>query len=205
MTADGARVFQRDHTLLAKGTLRVTYDGYSDFFEALRAVASTCDPSERVLGLACLDPKDVAGLYEIVSLQPYSFRSVSNLQDAYRDPVNAARPADLLDASVNILLDDSRMHDRVTAGLLTTLLSRATDLWAPSSALLDRLERLCESILKRDPSMVGVVEPLVFALACHSRGYQHRQYIRTVLHDQTWRVAYISGVGEYSGSHSITM
>lgn len=41
------------------------------------------------------------------------------------------------------------------------------------------------------------MEPLVFALACHGRREQHREYIRTVLHDQTWRVADISRMGEY--------
>ena len=197
MTADGAQAFHRAHPLLAKGTGRVTYDDYSDFFEALRSVAATCDPSEKLLGLADVNPKNVPGLYEIVSLQPYSFRSVSQLQDAYLDSANSATPADLLNASADILLDASSTRDRVTAGLLATLLSRTSDFWTPSSALLAELGKLCESILNDDPTMIGVVEPLVFALACHDRRDQHRKYIATVLHDQMWRVADISRIGEY--------
>lgn len=155
MTLDSVRAFRLDHPLVAKGTLQVTYDNHSDFYETLRAVASTCDPSERLLDLADLNSKDLAGLYEIVSLQSYSFSSVSDLQDAYLNPANAAKPADLLDASANILLDGSRMHDMVTPGLLATLLSRMSDFWAPSSSLLDRLESFAKALSRTIQAGLG--------------------------------------------------
>jgi hypothetical protein len=54
MRARDARSFQRDHSLVANGTAHVTYDDYSDFFEALRALASSCDPTEKLFSLADL-------------------------------------------------------------------------------------------------------------------------------------------------------
>jgi hypothetical protein len=119
------------------------------------------------------------------------------LQNAYFAEGNASTPAELLDTSAKILAEVSRTDDPHTAGLLATLLSRTPDVWKPSAKMLAKLEQVCSDLLDGDPNMIGVVEPLVFALACHNRRAQHRKYLETVLCNDAWRTEDISRIGEY--------
>lgn len=192
-TADGARRFRSDHPDLAKGTVLVNYREYADLPDALRQLAASCDTSERLVGIQHLSASDAAGLYDIVSVQPYSFVSTFNL----RKEVIDSRRADLCDASAMLLLDDTAFRDRVTAGLLATLLSTTGDIWRHSPPVLDALETRSRTMLGSDPNCIGIVEPLVFALARHGRRERHHTYITTVVHDSDWRVADIARIGEY--------
>lgn len=192
MRADDARAFRRTHPSLAIGTTEVTYADYAGFLDALRDVASRCDTSARIAEIASIRPNDEGRLFEIVSAQPYNFSSSSNLRERYLESVD---PSALLDTSAKIILSASR--DSVTSGLLATMLSTVTDSWRADPSLLIELARFSDRALDSEPALIGIVEPLVFAIARHNMRQQHAKYLRTVMHDQDWRIADISRMGQY--------
>ena len=187
------------HPKVASGSILQAYEAYEDFRHVLVAMAGEYDRSGEIAGIPDLNPSDTSGLFDIVSHQKYSFDSIHAIRKEFD---SSDRSMQLYESSANLILEAKDLAGNEAGGLLATLLSTAWRRWRPKPSTLDALEDLCSRTIGDDPKMVGVFEPLVFALATHGRPRQHGNYIRTVLKNTLWRAADVSRVEDYYQSQS---
>ncbi len=138
-------------------------------------------------------------LYEIISGQSYVYSTTSEA----RDEIAAHRtPETVLDWTAEILVDCWGDGEAELLGICGVLLS-SFELWNPPTSVLDEVENLCvREIKERDHMLIGVVEPLAFALAAKGRPVPHRAFLTAIVAEEHWREAEHARSRRYYGSDS---
>jgi hypothetical protein len=136
-------------------------------------------------------------LFEIVEPQSYNYSTTAAVRELVRQ---ADQPGRLLDLAAEVIPNIWNTHANI-AGILSTLLSTAAELWQPSEPLLTKLEELCDSAIQAgDWSRAASVEPLAFALGAKGHRDIHRRVLERLIEERHWRDTDAGRVREYYGN-----
>lgn len=136
-------------------------------------------------------------LFEIVAAQPYTYPTTAAIRELIQ---RAKEPTRLMNLTAEVIPSIWKTHANV-AGILSTLLSTASDLWQPAEAILLKLEELCNSAIQvGDWSQVASVEPLAFALGAKGHHGIHRRVLERLIEERHWRNADSTRIQEYYGT-----
>ena len=146
--------------------------------------ALTEDQSARVIELP--DADNTYQLFDIIQTQSYTHPTTLILREQLR---RARRPAYLLKLASRVMVETWHSHPQV-AGILSTWLGNNSDVWQPTPALMDKMERLCESEISADDwTRVASTNPLAFALAVKGRPKIYQQVLERTICNRHWRNA----------------
>lgn len=131
---------------------------------------------------------------------PYSREATSEIRRRLTrqegDRVDIGRVMALIAERFAQVVDSLPWH----AGMLATLLTVDSDIWAPRGALLDRLSVICARLQKQeDPRLVQVLEPLVFVLWRAGRQGFAESFLRPFMLEEAWRCADYYRIKRYAG------
>jgi hypothetical protein len=136
-------------------------------------------------------------VFEIVKAQPYTFATTATLRELMNRAGQASR---LLDLTSEVIPGIWSTHPNA-AGILSTLLSVAVDLWQPTMPVLEKLTQLCERARQDgDWTQVASVEPLAFALCAKGQADIYRQILERLVEDWHWRESDALRIREYYGT-----
>jgi flavin-binding protein dodecin len=136
-------------------------------------------------------------MFEIVGAQPYSFTTTSAIREALR---RAGQPSRLLDLASEVIPEIWDTHPNA-AGILSTLLSTAVDVWQPTHSVLEKLRQLCDTAIQAgDWTQVASAEPLAFALGAKGHPEVHRRLLERLIEDRHWREADAARIRKYYGT-----
>jgi hypothetical protein len=202
MKKEEAEKFRQNKPLLAQGSIVEEYKDYANFREALVDLKDRFEPS----GQIALIPyhNDPIILRGIISKQTFNYGTTTEMREAY---LQSPYVSELLDFSAEYLLDSRNLRDINTCGILAVMLSVdfLNTLWKPNDSLLRALNDWCSSELSaQNTSLVGVVEPLVFALVQKGFRATHVKYLDAVITNPEWRVADTYHIGSYYEQRAIT-
>ena len=139
-------------------------------------------------------------LFEVIAPQAYTFPTTAALRDVLR---TAEKPSQLLDLTPEVIIGTWESHPNV-AGILATLLSNNINYWEPAPVVLEKLEHLCEAVIKDGAwTQVDLVEPLAFALAAQGRPDAHAKVLERLIGDPKWRKADSARIRDYYGNAGI--
>ncbi|HEY5956793.1 MAG TPA: hypothetical protein VIV60_09585 [Polyangiaceae bacterium] len=164
----------------------------------LQSNAGAPDHSVRLLEL----PHAIAAfeLFETLDPQPYAYSTTAAVRELV---LQSEAPGHLLDLAAEVILGIWHSHPNI-AGILSTLLSTASEFWQPSKSSLLRLEALCDSAIQQgDWSRIGAVEPLAFALGTKGRCEIHRQVLERLIEERHWRAADAARTRDYYGTAGV--
>lgn len=141
-------------------------------------------------------------LFEVILPQQYTYPTTDALRKLVKQ---VEQPGPLMDLAAEVIPEIWETHANV-AGILSTLLSTAVELWQPESLVLSKLESLCSRAIQTgDWSRVASVEPLAFALGAKGRHNIHRRVLERLIEERHWRDADAARIGEYYGSVGVEL
>ena len=136
-------------------------------------------------------------LFEIVAPQPYAYPTTAAVRELVQ---RAEQPGRLLGLAAEVIPNIWNTHANI-AGILSTLLSTAVELWQPTESMLAKLEELCDSAIQGgDWSRVASVEPLAFALGAKGHHDVHRRVLERLIEERHWRDTDAARVRQYYGT-----
>ncbi len=134
---------------------------------------------------------------DIVAAQPYTFTTTFALREALKRTEQGPR---LLDLACDVIPGIWTTHPNA-AGILSTLLSTAADLWHPTTPVLEELGQLSDRAIREgDWTQVASVEPVAFALDAKGHPDTHRRILERPIEDRHWRAADAARTRRYYGT-----
>jgi hypothetical protein len=131
--------------------------------------------------------KDEYQLFNAVSGLPYTERTTLTARAQVR--VHRS-PKTLLEWASEIIISCWEKGDAELLGICTVLLSTSPHEWHPEDMMLTKLESLCHREIDAGGlTRVGIVEPLVFALAEKGRSAVYRRFLEVSVERKDWRNA----------------
>lgn len=192
------REFGHSYPSLERQSRLIPFRDYQKFRDAVLSLVDMCNPDLVTEGI--LEVRKDIDLYAIIKRQPYTSDMTSILRRRF---LESSITSQLLVFSAKFLLDNEIRKDTNACGLSATMLSvpKLRDLWQPDDTVLKALHEFAqEAIGRTDVRNVGVVEPLVFALAVKGVPDAHRQHIEAIIHNSLWGNADQQRVLDYYGT-----
>ncbi|MEU2925431.1 SIR2 family protein [Streptomyces sp. NPDC007251] len=175
------------------GSIVGRFSDFSEFQAALNEMANLFDPSVRLLQIS--EARSADELRAAVSPQVYNSVTTSSLCDAIRKNRN---PEQITELAANLILDDP--ENAQTSGILSTVLSQIPELWKPDQSTLLHLDNLASREMRDDNlQLIGIIEPLSFALGMKGSYSRHRDYLCRVIDSYSWRNADEKRIRSYYG------
>ena len=141
-------------------------------------------------------------LFEIVQRQPYTYPTTAAIRELVQRAEERFR---IMNLTAEVILGVWETHANV-AGILSTLLSTASDLWQPTELQLSKLEDLCNRAVQAgDWCRVASVEPLAFALGEKGRHAVHKRVLERLIEERHWREADSRRVDQYDGTSGVKL
>jgi len=178
---------------IAERRARAYLGSKSPFLGHLRPVASQ---HARLLELSAATTD--YQLYNGLSGQPYVY---STTKTAREQLAAHSSPSRLLCWAADIIIACWSSGPFELLGICATMLSSSLDQWHPTDDVLTKLETLCQSALHaEDHRYIGVVEPVLFAVAAKGRFAGYVEFLTASVEDTSLRGAENVRSEHYYGS-----
>jgi len=178
--------FKATHSRLARRYKAQPFPDYDALHSCVTRLASVCDPTASLLRLP--DVLARADFFDIVSNQPYGFRTAERLRtDIKKHPR-------MLDWSAEYLMQN-KWTDR-HAGTFAVVLSGLMNRWSTTSKVEQKLDQRCRAALN-DPAQIGVLEPVAFGLAYKRLPAHQAAFLKAVVQEPVMRRAHVQQTIEY--------
>jgi hypothetical protein len=137
-------------------------------------------------------------LFESISGHPYVFSTTKTTREQIRAH---SSPSRVLDWAADIIIECWPDGDPELLGICSVLLTTSLDQWNPTDDVLTKLESLCRDALQAgDSTRIGVVEPVLFAVAAKGRSAGYVQFLTASVEDKSLRGAEDARSKQYYGS-----
>lgn len=166
----------------------------------LRRRANPSDPSALLIEFPYVETANK--LFDIIRPQSYNYQTASALHELIIASPAGARALNL---APDVIIGTWDTHPNV-AGILSTLLCNAIELWHPTPEVLTKLQGLCRSAVEADDwSRVASVEPLAFAIAAQGSKDMQAQILERIVFSTNWRKQDVERVREYYGTQGVEL